>query len=175
MKEYKAKEVLRAIDARADAMSTAKHGRAYHKTLDVHIQDLDSVLPNNRPTIEREVHTLINFERQLRLIDKVKKVLYYKSPDLEEYRPLGYLCYLERQLRSIRRNLSNRCSSGRKPLNLMKFVSIGIVSQSYRALVSLSSPDTRCFSNRLWTFGLNINRLCIYCISFLCIRKVRSI
>ncbi|KAK0210526.1 kinase-like domain-containing protein [Desarmillaria ectypa] len=106
------------MDGLINIMNPMYKYRAYHKILgqpvqfferercvpwiDVHIQDLDSVLQNNRPTIEREGRTLINFERYVWFIDKVKEVLYYKSPDLEEYRPLGYLHYLEHQLRSIR-------------------------------------------------------------------------
>ncbi|KAK0228319.1 ras guanine nucleotide exchange factor domain-containing protein [Armillaria fumosa] len=69
--------------------------------IDVHIQDLGTVLESNRSTIEREGRTLINFERHIRFIDKVKEVLYYKPPDLEEYRSLGYLRYLEHRLRNI--------------------------------------------------------------------------
>ncbi|KAK0240369.1 kinase-like domain-containing protein [Armillaria nabsnona] len=106
------------MDGLINIITPAHKYQAYHKSLgqpaqlferercvpwiDIHIQDLGSVLQNNQPTIEREGRTLINFERHVRFIDKVKEVLYYKSPDLEEYRPLGYLRYLEHRLRNIR-------------------------------------------------------------------------
>lgn len=107
-----------SMDGLINIINPAHKYQAYHKSLgqpaqlferercvpwiDVHIQDLGSVLQSHRPTIEREGRTLINFERHIRFIDKVKEVLYYKPPDLEEYRPLGYLRYLEHRLRNIR-------------------------------------------------------------------------
>ncbi|KAK0459498.1 uncharacterized protein EV420DRAFT_1763213 [Desarmillaria tabescens] len=107
-----------AMDGLINIMNPMYKYRSYHTALgqpsqlddrercvpwiDAHIEDLDSVLQNNGPTIEHQGRTLINFERHVRFIDKVKEVLYYKSPDLEEYRPLGYLRYLEDRLRSIR-------------------------------------------------------------------------
>lgn len=107
-----------SMDGLINIINPAHKYQAYHKSLgqptqlfereqcvpwiDVHIQDLGSVLQSNQPTIEREGRTLINFERHIRFIDKVKEVLYYKSPDLEGYRSLGYLRYLEHRLRNIR-------------------------------------------------------------------------
>ncbi|KAK0483397.1 kinase-like domain-containing protein [Armillaria novae-zelandiae] len=107
-----------SMDGLINIINPAYKYQAYHKSLgqpaqlferercvpwiDVHIQDLGSVLQSNRLTIEREGRTLINFERHIRFIDKVKEVLYYKSPDLEGYRSLGYLRYLEHRLRNIR-------------------------------------------------------------------------
>lgn len=45
---------------------------------------------------------MINFERYVMFMDRVREVAHYKPPNLEPYRSAGYLEYLQRQLRSVR-------------------------------------------------------------------------
>lgn len=53
-------------------------------------------------TIQVDGRPLINFERYLKFMDRVYEVVHYKPPNLEQYRQLGYLDYLESQLRNVR-------------------------------------------------------------------------
>jgi len=53
-------------------------------------------------TVQVDGRPLINFQRYLKFMDRVNEVLHYKHPDLEQYRQLGQLDYLENQLRNLR-------------------------------------------------------------------------
>jgi len=46
--------------------------------------------------------SLINFQRFLVFMDRIKEVFHYKPPDLERYRQQGQLTYLENQLRHVK-------------------------------------------------------------------------
>ena len=64
----------------------------------MHLEDLRSVLRDNPIEVEDEGRPLINFQRYVKFMDKIKEILHYKPPDLEQYRRQGYLAYLENQL-----------------------------------------------------------------------------
>jgi len=71
--------------------------------LAVHLEKLRLVLQSYPITVQVDGHPLINFQRYLKFMDCVNEVLVrYKPPDLEEYRQLGQLDYLENQLRKLR-------------------------------------------------------------------------
>ncbi|KAG5645835.1 hypothetical protein DXG03_005176 [Asterophora parasitica] len=67
----------------------------------VHLRELHSTLQKYPTVVEVDGHPLINFERYIRFTDRIKEVLHYVPPDLERYRQLGQLAYLENQLRSV--------------------------------------------------------------------------
>jgi len=67
----------------------------------VHLKDLHSVLKHNPIVVEDEGRPLINFQRYVKFVDKIKEILHYKHPDLEQYRQQGYLAYLENQLQCV--------------------------------------------------------------------------
>jgi son of sevenless-like protein len=67
----------------------------------VHLKDLDSILRHNPIEVEDEGRPLINFQRYVKFIDKIKEILHYKPPDLEQHRQQGYLAYLENQLHCV--------------------------------------------------------------------------
>jgi len=69
--------------------------------LAVHLKDLDSILRHNPIEVEDEGRPLINFQRYVKFIDKIKEILHYKPPDLEQHRQQGYLAYLENQLHCV--------------------------------------------------------------------------
>jgi len=72
-----------------------------HLLLAVHLKDLDSVFTHNPIVVEDEGRPLINFQRYVKFMDKIKEILHYKPPDLEQYRKQGYLDYLENQLQCM--------------------------------------------------------------------------
>lgn len=73
-----------------------------HLLLAVHLKDLHSVLTQNPVVVEDEGRPLINFQRYVKFMDKIKETLYYKPPCLEQYRQQGHLAYLENQLQCVR-------------------------------------------------------------------------
>ena len=64
----------------------------------MHLEDLRSVLTHNPIEVEDEGRPLINFQRYVKFMDKIKETLHYKAPYLEQYRRQGYLAYLENEL-----------------------------------------------------------------------------
>lgn len=67
----------------------------------VHLKELHVVLQRNPAVVDRDRRPLINFERYVKFVDRLKEVLHYAPPDLERYRQQGQLAYLEHQLRDI--------------------------------------------------------------------------
>jgi len=67
----------------------------------VHLKDLCSVVTHNPIVVEDEGRSLINFQRYVKFMDKIKEISHYKPPDLEQYRQQGYLAYLENQLQCV--------------------------------------------------------------------------
>lgn len=68
----------------------------------MHLKELHAVL-QKYPTIVRvDGYPLINFERYVKFMDRVKEVVHYKPPSLEHYRQHGYREYLENQLRNLK-------------------------------------------------------------------------
>lgn len=67
----------------------------------VHLKELHTVLHKYPAVIERDRRPLINFERYVRFVDRLKEVLHYTAPDLERYRQQGQLAYLEHHLRNL--------------------------------------------------------------------------
>jgi son of sevenless-like protein len=68
--------------------------------LAVHLKELDRVV--RQPlTVLVDDHHLVNFTRYNRFMDRVKEILYYLPPDLEDKRHGGQLTYLLNQLRDI--------------------------------------------------------------------------
>jgi son of sevenless-like protein len=71
----------------------------------VHLKDLHSVLhsvlKHNPIEVKEEGRPLINFQRYVKFMDKIKGILHYKPPALEQYRQQGYLAYLENQLQCV--------------------------------------------------------------------------
>ena len=66
----------------------------------VHMKELRLVLQKYPNIVPVDGHPLINFQRYLKFMDRVNEVVHYKPPDLEKYRQLGYLDYLEKQLQN---------------------------------------------------------------------------
>ena len=64
----------------------------------MHLKDLRSVLTHNPIVVEDEGRPLINFQRYVKFMDRIKEILHYEPPDLEQHRQHGYLPYLENQL-----------------------------------------------------------------------------
>jgi son of sevenless-like protein len=62
---------------------------------------LHSVLKHNPIEVKEEGRPLINFQRYVKFMDKIKGILHYEPPDLEQYRQQGYLAYLENQLQCV--------------------------------------------------------------------------
>lgn len=58
--------------------------------------------------VEIDGRSLINFERYTKFMGKVREARLHKPPDLERFRSLGQLAYLEHQLRTV--NLDNNHS-----------------------------------------------------------------
>ncbi|KDR73425.1 hypothetical protein GALMADRAFT_124495 [Galerina marginata CBS 339.88] len=69
--------------------------------LAVHLKELHLILQRYPPTVQVDGRPLINFERYLKFMERVKAVVYYRAPDLERYRQQGQLDYLENQLRLL--------------------------------------------------------------------------
>lgn len=67
----------------------------------VHLRELHSTLQKYPTVVEVDGHPLINFERYIKFTDRIKEVLHYTPPDLEQYRQQGQLAYLEQQLRGV--------------------------------------------------------------------------
>jgi son of sevenless-like protein len=70
----------------------------------VHLNQLRLVL-EKYPITVRDLASgcsLINFQRYLKFMDRVKEVVHYKPPDLEQFRQLGPFAYLETQLGNLR-------------------------------------------------------------------------
>ena len=67
----------------------------------VHLEDLHSVLTHNPIEVKVDGRPLINFQRYIKFMDKIKEILHYKPPNLEQYRQQGYLAYLENQLQCV--------------------------------------------------------------------------
>jgi len=67
----------------------------------VHLKDLHSVLEQNPIVVEDQGHPLINFQRYVKFMDRIKEILHYKPPVLEQYRHQGQLAYLENQLKGV--------------------------------------------------------------------------
>lgn len=98
-------------------LDPSSNHRGYHKVLDqvvdqemrnycvpwlaVHLKELRSVLTHNPIVVEDEGRPLINFQRYVKFMDKIKETLHHKPPDLEQYRQQGYLAYLENQLQFV--------------------------------------------------------------------------
>jgi len=68
----------------------------------VHLKELHLVLQRYPITIQVDERPLINFQRYLKFMDRVNEVVHYRPPNLEQHRQLGYLDYLESQLRNLR-------------------------------------------------------------------------
>jgi son of sevenless-like protein len=68
----------------------------------VHLKELHLVLQRYPITVQVDGRPLINFQRYLKFMDRVNEVVHYKPPNLEQYRQLGHLDYLESQLRNVR-------------------------------------------------------------------------
>lgn len=68
--------------------------------LAVHLKELDKVVRQPLTVLVDDQH-LVNFTRHNRFMDRVKEILYYSPPDLEENRHGGQLIYLLNQLRDI--------------------------------------------------------------------------
>jgi son of sevenless-like protein len=68
--------------------------------LAVHLKELDRVV--RRPvTVRVDDCYLVDFSRYNKFMDRVKEILYYSPPDLEDKRHGGQLAYLLDQLRDI--------------------------------------------------------------------------
>ena len=65
------------------------------------MKELNLVFERYPPTIQVDGRPLINFERYYRFMKRVREVLYYKVPDLEQYRHQGQLEYLQNRLRDL--------------------------------------------------------------------------
>jgi son of sevenless-like protein len=53
-------------------------------------------------TVQVDGRPLINFQRYIKFMDRIKEVVHYKPPSLEQYRQQGQLDYLENQLRNLK-------------------------------------------------------------------------
>lgn len=107
----------RKLDELEDVFSPSSNHRGYHDVLNqvddlkmrgycipwlaVHLKDLHSVLKQNPIVVEDQGHPLINFQRYVKFMDRIKEILHYKPPDLEQYRHQGQLAYLENQLKGV--------------------------------------------------------------------------
>ena len=58
-------------------------------------------MTHNPIEVKVEGRPLINFQRYVKFMDKIKEILHYKPPNLEQYRQQGYLAYLENQLQCV--------------------------------------------------------------------------
>lgn len=67
----------------------------------MHLKELHNVLQKNPANVRHRGRLLINFERYVKFMERLKEVLHYRPPDLEQYRTQGPLAYLEHQLRNI--------------------------------------------------------------------------
>jgi son of sevenless-like protein len=70
--------------------------------LAVHLNGLRLVLQTHPIIVQVDGRPLINFQRYLKFMERVNEVVYYKSPVLEQFRPLGLLAHLENQLEKLR-------------------------------------------------------------------------
>jgi len=68
----------------------------------VHLKELRKVIQAEPVTIRVDGAHLINFERYTKFMDRIKEIVHYKPPDLEQHRYQGQLAYLEVQLRSLK-------------------------------------------------------------------------
>ncbi|KDR72786.1 hypothetical protein GALMADRAFT_212816 [Galerina marginata CBS 339.88] len=69
--------------------------------LAVHLKELHLILLRYPSTVQVDGRPLINFELYLLFMERVNAVVYYRAPDLERYRQLGQLDFLENQLRLL--------------------------------------------------------------------------
>ncbi|KAF8181559.1 ras guanine nucleotide exchange factor domain-containing protein [Pholiota molesta] len=70
--------------------------------LPVHLKELNMVLSRYPITVQVDGRPLINFQRYIKFMDRIKEVVHYKPPSLEQYRQQGQLDYLENQLRNLK-------------------------------------------------------------------------
>lgn len=70
-----------------------------------HLKELGKVLRAHPVTLEEDGQHLINFDRYLKFMDRIKETMYYLPPHLEGLRHQGQLAYLLNQLQGI--NLSD--------------------------------------------------------------------
>lgn len=68
----------------------------------IHLKELHLVLQKYPTTIDVQGRPLINFERYIKFMDRIREVVHYKPPNLEQHRHMGKLDYLENQLRNLR-------------------------------------------------------------------------
>ncbi|KAF9002032.1 ras guanine nucleotide exchange factor domain-containing protein [Cyathus striatus] len=68
--------------------------------LPVHLLELRAVFDRNPSEMGINGRRLINFQRCIRLMDRIKDILYYEAPDLEHYRQ-GQLACLELELKNV--------------------------------------------------------------------------
>ena len=61
--------------------------------LTIHLKELDRVVRQPITALVDDQH-LVNFARYNKFMDRVKEILYYSSPDLEDKRHVGQLSYL---------------------------------------------------------------------------------
>ncbi|KAJ3507608.1 hypothetical protein NLJ89_g6206 [Agrocybe chaxingu] len=106
------------LDALYDIINPSFNHRGYREALNdiasarerdccvpwlaVHLKQLHIVLQNYPMTVHVDGQTLVNFQRYIKLIDRIKEVVHYRPPDLESYRNQGQLAYLENQLRNLK-------------------------------------------------------------------------
>jgi son of sevenless-like protein len=68
--------------------------------LAVHLKELDKVVQQPLTVMVDNQH-LVNFTRHNQFMDRIKEILYYSPPNLEDKRHGGQLTYLLNQLRDI--------------------------------------------------------------------------
>jgi son of sevenless-like protein len=68
--------------------------------LPIHLKELDKVV-RQPVTIQVDGQHLVNFKRYTTFMDRVRDILHYSPPDLEDKRYGGQLTYLSNELRDI--------------------------------------------------------------------------
>ncbi|RXW17464.1 hypothetical protein EST38_g8388 [Candolleomyces aberdarensis] len=69
--------------------------------IDVHLEELRSILRANGRIVEIKGQPLINIQRYTEFLNRVKELFSLPPPDLERYRHQGQLAYLEAQLADV--------------------------------------------------------------------------
>lgn len=66
-----------------------------------HLKELRKVLKSHPATVRMGDKHLINFERYIKFMDRIKEVAHYTPPDLESHRYGGQLGYLLKSLKDF--------------------------------------------------------------------------
>ncbi|KAF8964088.1 ras guanine nucleotide exchange factor domain-containing protein [Flammula alnicola] len=108
----------RRLQALDDIINPSSNHRGYREALNdatssqerdccipwlaVHLKELHLVLQKHPTIVQVNGRPLINFQRYIDFMDRVKEVVHYKPPNLEQYRQQGQLDYLINQLQKLK-------------------------------------------------------------------------